>query len=445
MPDSDKRAVVIGASIGGLLAARVLADHYDEVDIVERDALPEGYEPRKGVPHGLHTHGLLARGREVLEQLLPGFTEEIVAKGAASGDLVNKVLWFNHGFYLRNAPSKMFGLTVSRPMLEGSVRRRLLRLPNVRLRERCAVVEPTIDRDRGRVTGVRLKCRGASEGTQTIDCDLVVDASGRGSSSPTWLDTWGYPKPREEVVKINLGYVTRQYRRRPEHLHGMSGAILAACPPDWRFGVILSQENERWIVTLGGYLGDHAPTEDKGFLDFARSLQKSEIFDVVRNAEPLCPLLPYQFNASVRRHYEELTRFPAGYLVFGDALCSFNPIYGQGMTVACVEALALRDCLATGTQEIAKCFFRSASRLIDVPWQIAVGSDLRHPRVEGQRSTQIRFINWYIAKLYRAARDDARLANRFLEVANLMRQPAALLDPLTAFRVWKGNWALART
>lgn len=439
---ANKCAIVIGASMGGLLAARALADYYGQVFILERDALPDGYEPRKGVPQGRHTHGLLARGREVLEQLFPGFTEEMVAQGATSGDIVDKVLWFNHGFYLCNAPSKLFGLAISRPMLEGSVRRRVLQLPNVQMRERCAVLEPTIDRIRGRVTGVRVQSRGDKDAAQTMNCDLVVDASGRSSSASALLNAWGYPKPREELIKINLGYATRQYRRLPEHLRGMSGAIIAACPPDWRFGVILSQEDDRWIVTLGGYLGDHAPTDDRGFLDFARSLPKSEIFDVVRDAQPLCPLMPYQFNANLRRYYEELPRFPAGFLVFGDALCSFNPIYGQGMTVACLESLALRDCLAAGgTQDLAKRFFRIAGQLTDIPWQIAVGSDLQHPRVEGMRTTQVRFINWYIAKLYRAAQDDAVLANRFLEVANLMRQPAALLDPRIAFRVWKRNRA----
>jgi 2-polyprenyl-6-methoxyphenol hydroxylase-like FAD-dependent oxidoreductase len=440
----SKRAIVIGASMGGLLAARALADHYGEVTVVERDVLPDTYEPRKGVPQGRHTHGLLARGREVLEQLFPGFTEEMVAQGATTGDIVDKVLWFNHGFYLCNAPSKMLGLAISRPMLEGSVRRRVLQLPNVRLRERCDVLEPAFDRSQGRVSGVRVQSRGGSDGTQMMNADLVVDASGRGSSSPAWLDALGYPKPREEQIKINLGYATRQYRRLPEHLRGMRGAIIAACPPDWRFGAILAQEGDRWIVTLGGYLGDQAPTDDNGFVAFARSLQKPEIFDVVRVAEPLCPLMPYQFSANLRRRYEELSRFPAGFLVFGDALCSFNPVYGQGMTVACVESLALRECLAAGTQEIAGRFFRAASQLIDIPWQIAVGSDLQHPRVEGKRTTQVRFINWYIAKLYRAAQDDVVLASRFLEVANLMRRPTALLDPQIAFRVWRRNRVPAR-
>jgi len=439
-----KRAIVIGASIGGLLAARALADYYGEVTVAERDILPDDYEPRKGVPHGRHTHGLLARGREVLEELFPGFTEEMVGQGAATSDLVDKVLWFNHGFYLCNAPSKMLGLSISRPMLEGSVRRRVLQLPNVRLRERCDVLEPTFDRTPDRVTGVRVRSRDGLHSTQTMNADLVVDASGRGSSSPAWLDALGYPKPREEQIKINLGYATRQYRRLPEQLRGMRGAIIGACAPDWRFGAILAQEGDRWIVTLGGYLGDQPPTDDSGFIAFAQSLQKPEIFDVVRVAEPLCPLMPYQFSANLRRHYEELFRFPAGFLVFGDALCSFNPAYGQGMTVACAESLALRECLAAGTQDIAGRFFRVASQLIDIPWQIAVGSDLRHPRVEGKRTIQVRFINWYIGKLYRAAQDDAVLASRFLEVANLMRQPAALLDPQIALRVWKRNRAPAR-
>jgi len=442
MAHIGKQAVVIGASMGGLLAARALADHYDEVAIIERDALPEDDEPRKGVPQGRHTHGLLARGREVLEQLFPNFTGEMVAKGALSGDTVDAILWFNHGVYLCNTPSKLVGLAISRPMLENNVRRRLLQHSNVKLQERCDVSEP-VGAQR-RVTGVRVQSRVGSKVAQTINADLVIDASGRGSRSPAWLSALGYQAPREEQIKINVGYTTRQYRRLPQHLHGKHGAIIAACPPDWRFGVILSQEGDRWIVTIGGYLGDQVASDDSSFVEFARSLQKPEIFDVVKDAEPLSPFMPYQFSTNMRRHYEELPRFPDGLLVFGDAICSFNPVYGQGMTVACLEALALGECLAAGAHGLARRFFRAASRLIDVPWQIAVNSDLQHPMVEGRRTTQVRFINWYIAQLYHAAQHDGVLATRFVEVANLMRQPAALLDPRIALRVWKRNRAITR-
>jgi 2-polyprenyl-6-methoxyphenol hydroxylase-like FAD-dependent oxidoreductase len=330
-------------------------------------------------------------------------------------------------------------------MLESGVRRRLLQLRNVRLRERCDVLEPVFDLGQGRVTGVRI--REAANGTQTIRADLVVDASGRGSSSPTWLATQGYVQPRLEQVKVNISYMTRQYRRVSEHLSGKTGAVIAACHPDWRFGAILAQEHGRWIVSLGGYLGDQVPASDAGFLEFARSLQKPEIFDVLKDAEPLCPLAPYQFTANVRRHYEELSRFPEGFLVFGDALCSFNPVYGQGMTVACLESLILRDCLASGMRAIAGRFFRKAGRLIDIPWQIAVGSDLQHPKIDGKRGVQTRFINWYIAKLFRAAQNDPLLSATFLNVANLIQGPDALLKPEIVWRVSKGNrpWAHSKS
>jgi 2-polyprenyl-6-methoxyphenol hydroxylase-like FAD-dependent oxidoreductase len=214
---------------------------------------------------------------------------------------------------------------------------------------------------------------------------------------------------------------------------------MAGCRPGWRFGVILAQEDDRWIVTLGGYLGDRPPMEETGYIEFARSLPKPEIFEVIKDAEGLTPLSPYQFSTNLRRHYEELSRFPEGLVVFGDALCSFNPVYGQGMTVACMEALALQECLAAGPQGIARRFFRAASKLIDIPWQMAVGSDLQHPAVAGKRTAQLRFINWYLAKLFQAAQQDAVLATRFLEVANLMKPPPSLMAPQIALRVWKGN------
>jgi 2-polyprenyl-6-methoxyphenol hydroxylase-like FAD-dependent oxidoreductase len=293
------------------------------------------------------------------------------------------------------------------------------------------------------VTGVRVQFRGSSAGAEMMHADLVVDASGRGSPSPAWLDALGYAKPREESIRVDIGYMTRLYRRRPEHLDGKQAAVIAACQPGWRCGAMLAQEDERWIVSLGGYLGDHPPADESGFVEFARSLPKPEIFEVVRDAEPLSPLTPYRFSTNLRRHYEELTRFPLGFLVYGDALCSFNPIYGQGMTVACSEALALRDCLTVGPHGIARRFFQAASRLIDIPWQIAVGGDLQHPGVQGKRTPRLRFANWYLAKLFQVGQRDAVLATRFIEVANLIKQPAALLDPWIALRVWTGSRASA--
>jgi 2-polyprenyl-6-methoxyphenol hydroxylase-like FAD-dependent oxidoreductase len=175
MAHLGKHAIVIGASMGGLLAARALADHYEEVTVLERDALPEAHEPRKGVPQGRHAHGLLARGREILDQFFPGLSEEMVGQGAVYGDVVDDVLWFNHGVYLLNAPSALQGLLISRPMLEDGVRRRVLQLANVRLLEHSDALEPVFDRIEGRVTGIRVQLERNSDGPETISADLVVD------------------------------------------------------------------------------------------------------------------------------------------------------------------------------------------------------------------------------------------------------------------------------
>jgi 2-polyprenyl-6-methoxyphenol hydroxylase-like FAD-dependent oxidoreductase len=284
-----------------------------------------------------------------------------------------------------------------------------------------------------------VRSRGGRDGVEAMTADLVVDATGRGSRCAAWLTALGYPAPREEKIEIGIGYTTRLYRRRPDQLDGKLGAVFTACHPDWRAGVIMAQEGERWIVGLGGYLGDHPPTEEEGFLEFARSLQRPDIYQVIREAEKLSPLMPYRFGTNLRRHYAKLNRFPQGFLVYGDALCSFNPIYGQGMTVAVMESFALRQCLAAGTSDIARRFFRAADRLIDIPWQIATGSDLQHPGIDGKRTMVLRFFNWYIAQLFRAAQTDIVLTTRFLEMLNLLRQPAALLEPQTALRVWRGN------
>jgi 2-polyprenyl-6-methoxyphenol hydroxylase-like FAD-dependent oxidoreductase len=437
-------AIVIGASMGGLLAARAVAEHYDRVTIIERDELPETPEPRKGVPQGRHTHALFVRGREGLELLFPGLIEELVAEGAIRGDISADGILFNHGCCLCDAPSGLVALAMTRPLLENGVRRRLLRLPNICLRQRSDAEELVFDHDQGRVAGVRVRSRHGADGVETLSADLVVDATGRGSRSPAWLNALGYAAPREETIKVGIGYMTRLYRRRPEQLNGKLGALFAACPPDWRVGFIFAQEGARWIVTLGGYLGDHPSADEEGFLEFARSLQRPDIFEVIREAEKLSPLVPYRFGTNLRRHYAELDRFPQGFLVYGDALCSFNPVYGQGMTVAIMESLALRQCLAAGTDDIARRFFRAADPLIDTPWQIAVGSDLQHPDVKGKRPARLRFFNWYIAKLFRAAQTDIVLTTRFLEMLNLIRQPAALLEPGTALRVWSGNRQRAR-
>jgi 2-polyprenyl-6-methoxyphenol hydroxylase-like FAD-dependent oxidoreductase len=433
-----EHTVVIGASMGGLLAARALADFYGRVTVLERDTFPVTDIPRKGVPQGKHAHGLLARGRAVIEDFFPGWTDEVVGCGGVRGDIAGDVNWIGHGVTIKSAPSDLIGLLAARPVLEGNVRRRLLALPNVRAIERCAVQGLVADDGRAAIRGVRVKVDNAAE--QTIDADLVVDASGRGSSSPSWLESLGYRRPPEEKIDIGIGYTTRVYRRHKTDLGGKLAVVVAGSGPNWRNGTILFQTEDRWIVSIGGYFGDHAPDDNRLFAAYAGSLPTPDIHDIVAHAEPLTDFVSYRYPCNLRRRYERLKRFPNGYLVFGDAMCSFNPVYGQGMTVAAQEAALLQQCLGDGDADLARRFFKAARTAIDIPWNIAVGNDLRHPQVQGPRSPKVRFINWYIGKLHTAARRDAVLANAFLKVANLTMPPTGLLHPSVMMRVLWGNF-----
>ncbi|MGO4305870.1 NAD(P)/FAD-dependent oxidoreductase [Cupriavidus sp. RAF12] len=438
MKNLGKHAIVIGASMGGLLAARVLSDFYTNVTVLERDAFPAADTPRKGVPQGRHTHGLLARGSAVLEAFFPGYNTEVVAQsGGVIGDVANDVIWIGHNVRLANGTSDLIGLLASRPVLEGHLRRRVLGLRNVRAMENCAVQGLATDPVRKSVTGVRACVEGKPE--ETIHADLVVDATGRGSSSAAWLEELGYQPPADEKVEIGICYMTRTYRRRPTDLGGKHGIVVAGSAPNWRNGVMLAQEHDSWIVSAGGFLGDDAPDNDQGFLAYLATLPTMEIHDVVARAEPLTDFRRFRYVSSLRRRYERLARFPENYLVFGDAICSFNPVYGQGMTVAAEEALTLQQSLRAGLNDLARRFFRAAAHIVDIPWDIAVGNDLRHPEVKGACPPMRRFINWYIGKLHLAAAHDSTLATAFLKVVNLMMPPSSLLSPAIAMRVWQGN------
>jgi 2-polyprenyl-6-methoxyphenol hydroxylase-like FAD-dependent oxidoreductase len=438
MKKLGEHAVVIGAGIGGLLAARVLSDFYTRVTVLERDAFPAADTPRKGVPQGRHTHGLLARGSAIFEDFFPGYNTEVVAQsGGLIGDVAGDVIWIGRNVRLANGTSDLSGLLASRPVLEGHLRRRLLGLPNVHVMQNCAVrglVTGPVCRS---VMGVRACVEGKPD--ETILADLVVDATGRGSSSAAWLEDLGYPAPADEKVEIGISYMTRTYRRRRTDLDGKHGIVVAASAPNWRNGVMLAQENETWIVSAGGYLGDDAPHNDEGFLAYLATLPTMEIHDVVARAEPLTDYRRYRHVSSLRRRYERLARFPENYLVFGDAICSFNPVYGQGMTVAAEEALTLHRCLCAGSANLARRFFGAAAKIVDIPWDIAVGNDLRHPRVKGARPPMMRFINWYIGKLHLAATRDSTLTTAFLKVVNLTMPPSSLLSAEIVRRVWKGN------
>jgi 2-polyprenyl-6-methoxyphenol hydroxylase-like FAD-dependent oxidoreductase len=429
-------AVVIGASMGGLLAARALCDTYAHVTVIDRDLLPDAAASRRGVPQGRQLHVLLARGREALDELFPGLTDELVAMGVPAVDLHEQVDWVNNGYPMRKAPSTLHALGLGRPLLEHAVRSRVAALPGVVLLSGYEATGLVATQDARRVVAVQVQERGNSE-LRELRADLIVDASGRASRMPRWLTELGYPTVREERVPVDITYVTRLYHREPGHLGGLLGVLTNATPEIPRTGVIAAQDGGQFAIALSGMLGDVPPTDDAGMAAFARTLAAPHFAELLSSATPTTDPVMMRFPASQRRRYEKMRRFPDGLLVMADAMCSFNPVYGQGMTVAALQALLLQRLLAQGTPK-PRDFFRRAAKLVDRPWSISVGSDLKFPGVSGPRTMQVRFVNAYIDRLHAAATADRVLGAAFLRVINLIDPPTRLLDPRIVARVVRG-------
>jgi 2-polyprenyl-6-methoxyphenol hydroxylase-like FAD-dependent oxidoreductase len=426
------RAIVIGGSIAGLAAARVLSDHFREVVLVERDQLGAMGEHRRGVPQGRHTHGLLTGGLRALEGFFPGLSEESRRAGGLRIDLTRDAYWcFEGGEHLRFV-SDLDGLLLSRPLLEGIVRERVRSIPNVHFWDGCQVQGLISSSDNRRVTGIQISGEVAAE---PVLADLVIDATGRGSRSPIWLETIGYGTPKEVKIEVNIAYATCHFLRTPEHLNGALLASIPATPDNKRGGIILAQEGDRWVVTLSARSGEKVPTDLRQFIEFAKTLPAPYIYNVISRAQAIDEPQAARFPASVRRRYEHMNRFPEGFLVLGDAICSLNPVYGQGMSVAALEAVELDKALREGSQKFARSFFARAAKIVDAPWSMAAGNDLRMPDVPGKRKVMGRFLHWYLAKLNMAARYDRCAVIAFQKAKNLLAPPQSLLKPQLMARV----------
>jgi 2-polyprenyl-6-methoxyphenol hydroxylase-like FAD-dependent oxidoreductase len=431
---SEDHAIVLGGSIAGLLAARVLADAYDRVTVVDRDELVPGTKPRRGAPQGRHIHALLARGQQALEELFPGLTAELVGHGAPLGDVLGDARLLFGGHRLARTEAGLVALSASRPLLEDRVRERVRALPGVRFTPPSDAVGLRCSPDRRRVTGVRLLRRTDASAEEVIDADLVVDATGRGSRTPAWLQGLGFGQPEVDRVRVDVGSVTRRDRLPSDSLDGDLACIHGPAPDRPRGGALARLEGDIWMLTLFGLLGDHPPKDRAGFDAFARSLRFSDLHDAVGAAEPVDGPAGYRFPENVRRRYERMRNFPDGFLVMGDAICSFNPIYGQGMTVAALQALALHKHLRRGIAPRSRSVLRALARAIDAPWELAIGADLSLPGVDGRRTPKRRIANAYVTQLQAAAADNPPLARAFVRVTGLVDRPEALLRPAIALR-----------
>ena len=436
MAKLGEHGVVLGASMAGLVAARAPAEFFETVTVVERDALSDAAVHRRGVPQGRHIHGLLLRGARALEELFPGILDELVVAGAPSIDYRDlSKLHFDMGGHLALQSGSAEGLrayTPSRPFLESHVRRRVRAIPNIAFLDYHDVVDVTSNTSRDRITGARIVSRH-SHAESELSADLVVDATGRGARTPAMLERLGYGRPAEDDVVIHLMYASQLLRMPPESLH--ESACLVAPVPGRPTGMaILRYEHDTVMFAVFGMAGNDPPVGCSAMCTFAEQFAPAHLLAAIRAAEPLGEAAQHRFPSSRWRRYDKARLLPEGLLVVGDAVCSFNPIYGQGMTVAALEALALRNSLSRGTKDLARRFFRASAKPIGQAWQLAVGGDLSLPEIQGTAPLSTRLLSGYMDRLLTAAEYDTAALEQFLKVAWLVDAPIRLLRPSMMWR-----------
>lgn len=444
----NRHAVVLGGSLAGLLAARVLSDHFEHVTLIERDIYPDTAETRRGIPQANHVHGLLLRGRQVLEELFPGLQDEMIAEGAPLIDMANDIAWHTRAGWGIRFPSEFKVLAFTRPLLDLHVRRRVSKNPRIEIMDNTEVLRLLPDAVENQLSGV-LVCPRVSDGdrrvAKAITADLVIDATGRASRAPRWLKELGYEAPEEIVVNAHLGYASRLYRV-PENFNGdWTCAYVQSAPPKRKRGAILFRvEGKRWLLTLVGGGRDYPPSDEAGFLEFARSLPVPIIYDAVRTAEPLTPIKTHRGTENRLRRFERAKQLPDNFLLLGDAVCAFNPVYGQGMTIASLGALTLQKSLRQQERlypdgsliGLSRRFQKQLAKVTQAPWLLATGEDYRYRETDGAGpGVMTKFMHRYMEHVLQLSTRSVAVRSVLMRAFNIVAPPTALFQPRVLYRV----------
>lgn len=440
MLNSFGHAVIIGAGIGGLSAAAALAHYFDIVTVMERDDLSHSPRSRFGAPQSLHLHGMLAGGMKALEALLPGF-HEALGKAGAVPIVVNRDFREEMSKTVI-VPRRDLGMVVyaaSRILIEGVLRSFVKRLPNVDLRPCCCVTAILTTPDGGHVTGVRFQTRAASE---TLDADFVVDASGRGALTLDLIRLLGRTLPPEEIVGVNIRYASATFRLSEEATPDWLVGITHSSPPDIiRGGFMMSIERGLWMMIISGRHGDWPPGEPSALLQFMRQMRTTTLADIFEKAELVGSIRRFAVPATIWRHYESAPDLPEGLVPIADAICQFNPLYGQGMSVAAIEGAILgevcRSCRMSGApiKEIALRFLAEVEPVVRDTWTMTTSFDFALPQTTGERPTDLQATLAYMTRLGSLAGQDKEIHKLLLEVRHLLKPAKLLRETWLARRV----------
>jgi 2-polyprenyl-6-methoxyphenol hydroxylase-like FAD-dependent oxidoreductase len=422
--------------MAGLATAQVLSNYFTKVTVLERDLLPAEPATRSGTPQAPHAHALLAGGLQALQSLFPNFELDLQNAGAVRTRTGKEVRLERPGF--DPFPSRDLGFdhfNMSRPLLEAVTRRRVQENPNIGIRTRHRATEIIASPDTLRVEAVRCDCEDG--GALKIDADFVVEATGRGGLTLQLFERLGLEKPGATEIRIDQAYSTTIVERPKDPETSWAGVIfLPSAPASSRGGFVLPIEKQQWIVSIGGNHGDAPPGDREGFLDFVKCFRTSTIYDAVKNARPTADIVRFRLPASSRRHFERLETFPTGLLTIGDVICRFNPVFGQGMSVATQEAVILDHLLQDEMpmDRLAKQFFAAIQPAIETPWSVAQ-SDFVYPDTRGVRPTDFGQRIQYNIALTKLAAQDFEVHKLLAEVQHLLKPQSTLREPALTKRV----------
>ncbi|MBY8887060.1 FAD-binding monooxygenase [Streptomyces sp. PTM05] len=414
---SNKNAVVLGAGFAGLLTAGVLAKLYQQVTVVDWDPAPGQY--RRGVPHGWHAHNLLPAGASVVEEIFPCLVDEMSADGAVLADVLSDYRFYAGGRELPRVPVGAHSIHATRPFYERHLRRRLVAHEGLRM-VLGADVAGLIGDDR-RITGVRILPQEPRGNEEILNADLVVDAMGRGSRTPVWLEQLGYERPAEQRVHVDVAYASRVVRLPPQHDRALliGGDVKA----NGRGLLLLAVEDGQHVLTVTG-VGPAArpPTDEVGFAAFVAAAAPDDVASALKAADTLSDIVAYRFPSTRWRRYDQLSSFPDGLVVVGDALCSLSPVNAQGLTVAALEARALRDTLSASRRDVAANYFARATQILAAPWGM-VGEPGQPTNLTQKMQGAM------MSRLMAAAATDRTVAAQLIRVLALIDPPSKLLRP----------------
>ncbi|MBT2690645.1 FAD-dependent monooxygenase [Bacillus sp. ISL-47] len=427
-----KTALVIGGSIAGMLAARVLSDFFEEVIIIEKDPKNTKGQIRKGIPQGAQGHVLLKSGEEILEEFFPGLTDEMIKEGSVPADFANDLAWYHHGGWKIKYDSGLSIIQQSRPFLEGHIRKRMDRIDNIHTLYNTKV--KGLLTDGSRVTGIEAE---TADEVIELSADLTVETSGASSLAVQWLKKLGFAAPEKTEIKVNLFYANRIYQKLSPIQREWKSLLVYPNPPAQVCGGGISPTvDNQWMVTLLGYGFSSPPADNDAFLEFAKNLEQPHVYEAIKDGEPVTDTEVYRFPALRRFHFEKLKSFPKGLIVMGDAFCRIDPVFAQGMSIAAKEAKALQEMFkAAGALEAdPKVYHQKISKIVDIPWFIALTEDFRFSKTKGNKPIGLPLLQWYVKKVVLACSHDSYIYGRFMKVLHLQAHPIYLITP----RVLKG-------